>query len=310
MILFTIIMCSTIIFSKLDFSNTKSSNLKKRKEQSKDVLGENSLRKKTYEYIENKTTATKKYKTETLCLQAGMNTSYPEFVIMSIISAILSAVIIGVIMKNPFLAIMFLFMGYNIPKQVITIIKNKRVEKLDSQVGSFMNMSIERYKNTKDMAKSLQLTLTEFKGQEPMYTELKKTVSDINVGKPVGEALDGLARRTGNKFVQRFADYYKIVADVGTEEIRNSLLPQAFMQYEENRANKLLLKKEISGPKKDAYMLLACIPGFALYQVAVNKDYLPFMTGTLFGQVGTACICLVFILALWFINAKIGAPIE
>lgn len=309
-ILFVIIMCLTIIFQKIDFKDLKSPSLKKRKKQSKDVLGENTLKQKTFAYIESKAKITKKYKIETLCLQSGIHISYAEFVIMSLISSILCGMIIGVIMHNPFLAVIFLFMGYSFPYQIFTIVKNKRVIKLESQVGSFMNMSIERYKNTKDMAKSLQLTLSEFKGQEPMYTELKKTISDINVGNPIGDSLDALARRTGNKFIQRFSDYYKIVADVGTEEIRNSLLQQAFKQYNEYEDNKLLLKKEIAGPKRDSYLLLGCIPGFALYQIAVNKDYLPFMTGTLFGQVGTACICLVFILSLWFINTKIGAPIE
>lgn len=308
-IIFTILMLITVLYSF--FEGNRDNVLKKRKEQAQNMFRENVLKKKIDEITKDRVKINKRYKIETLCLQAGLNWDYSQYVLVSIATALIISFSVAIGMNNIFLAVVFLFVGYSLPKQVITFIRNRRVELLEKQIGSFLNMVIERYNNLKNMGEALELTLKEFKGEDPMYSELLKTVNDIkNVAKPVSEALDELARRTGNKFMQRFADYYKIASEVGTEEIRKNLLTQALIQYNEHQSIKLKMKKELAGPKREAYIMLATIPLFALYQIATNDKYIDFMTNTLVGQIGTTVIAIVFIGCFWFINQKIGAPLE
>lgn len=309
LIIFMVLFAATVIFSK-EKKESSNSILETRKNQSLNLLRENVVKKKIEELTEKRVKPSKKNKIETLCLQAGFGMTYAEYIMLCLICSLVCALAAGIGMSNPLLGLLFLFMGYGLPGQIITALRNRRIELLEKQVGSFMNMSIERYKNTKDMAKSLELTLEEFKGEEPMYSEIKKTVFDIRLGLPVGTSLNQLARRTGNKYVQRFADYYEIVSSVGTAEIRESLLGQAYSQYEEHMTNKLKLKKEIRGPKNDAFTLLGTIPAFCAYQIATTDGYVAFMTGNFVGQIGTLVVCAVFFASLWFINARIGAPIE
>lgn len=305
---FSLLMLVLLIVSS--FNGGGKSVLSNRKSQSKNILRENVLKRKLEKLTESKVKFSKRYKIETMALQAGYKISYAEYLMMSIGSGITLAIVVGTMLNNPMLFIMFSFIGYMLPQQIIAFIKNKRLEVMEKQIGSFMQMVIKRYETTKDFGKSLELTLVEFKGEEPMYSEIKQTVLEINLQLPVSEAMDNLARRTGNKYMARLSDYYKIASSLGTDEIRKKLLTQAFIQYEENRKDKQLMHKELAGVKSEAYIMLGSIPMFAIYQIMTNDKYITFMTQTLIGQIGTTVISGVFMGCLWFINAKIGAPLE
>jgi tight adherence protein B len=308
LLLFVLLMTATILIANMSRKN--DSMLESRKQQSSNILRENVLKKRLEHYTEAKVKFSKRYAIETLCLQAGYKMTYVEFLMISIGTAIVSAFLVGMIMNNPALAIMFALIGYMLPKQAIVFMKNRRVTLMEKQMGPFMQMVIKRYETTKDFGKSLELTLVEFKGEEPMYSEIKQTVLEVNVGVPVGEAMDNMGRRTGNKYMVRLADYYKIASTLGTEEIRKKLLNQAYSQFEENRRAKASMKKELSGPVREAYIMLASIPMFAIYQIMTNDTYIDFMINTSMGKIGTAVIASVFMGCIWFVNAKIGAPLE
>lgn len=287
-----------------------TSVLQNRKTQSKNLFKENILKQRLEAITKKKVKFSKRHKIETLCIQAGFKLSYAEYFIISAMSAIAVFIFSLSIMKNIYLSIVFLFVGYFIPNQVISFWRNRRINLMERQVGSFLNMVLKRYDVSKDFSKALEMSMEEFRGEEPFYAELKTTVLEIKLGTPITEALDELARRTGNKYMTRLSDYYKIASAIGTDDVRKKLLYQAYLQFEENRKAKAFMKREIAGPKREAYIMLATIPVFALYQTATNPDYINFMTNTPTGKVGTTVIAAVFLACIWFINAKIGAPIE
>ncbi|MBP1308766.1 tight adherence protein B [Paenibacillus sp. 1182] len=292
------------------FSMRGKNKFENRKEQSKNLLRENVLKQRIEQIAEGRVRYSKRYGIETLCMQAGFPLTYAEYLMISVASGLIVAIFVGMVMNNPILGIIFLFVGYMIPKQVITLRKNRRVVMMEKQIGSFMHMVIKRYETTREFSKALELSTIEFKGEEPLYTELRKTVLDISLGKPVTDAMDSLARRTGNKYLARFSDYYKIASAIGTDEIRKKLLEQAYTQFEENRVNKQTTKKELATVVREAYIMLVSIPMFAIYQVMTNDNYIGFMTGTFLGKVGSVIIIGVFMGAVWFINNKISAPID
>lgn len=301
-----IILTSAIYFLTDDIRSV----LQNRKIQSKNLFKENIIKQRLESVIEKKVKFLKRHKIETLCVQAGLKLSYAEFVIISLMSAIAVFILATSVMKNIYFAIILFFVGYFLPKQIISFLRNRRINIMERQVGSFLNMVLKRYDVSKDFSKALEMSMEDFRGEEPFYTELKKTVLEIKLGTPITEALDELARRTGNKYMTRLSDYYKIAVVIGTEDVRKKLLGQAYSQFEENRKAKAFMKREIAGPKREAYIMLATIPVFAIYQTMTNPDYINFMTNTPTGQIGTTAIASVFLACIWFINAKIGAPIE
>jgi tight adherence protein B len=202
------------------------------------------------------------------------------------------------------------FIGFVLPSQFMDYLRNRRMLVIEKQVGSFIKLAIERYASHGDFSKSLRDTTDDFKGQEPMYSELKQMKVELDLGKPTTEVLRDMHRRIGNKYLLLFADFYEIASSLGTRDARTELLGEVFKQYRENQQHKSMLRKEIAGPKMEAYIMLGVIPLMMLYQTLSSVEYVEFMLHTTVGQIGLTGIMSVMVGAVWFINKKIGAPIE
>lgn len=302
-----VIIAFTVILN-LEKKKDKTKIVKKRR-SSRDLKG-NLIGGSLAEKFEKNADVSKKFKKETACMQAGLDLTYGEFKFISTCCAVAIPFVIMIVMHNFYLALVMILLGYMMPGQIVKILANKRVKKMEDQCGSFLRIVLERYKTSKDMASSIQNTLHDFFGCDPFYENLRQCVIDIQLGIPCEEALEGLARRCGNKFLARFSDYYKISENLATHESKYELLSQAFLQYEEDRELKQLLKKEISGPVSESYIMVVATPAFMAWQAVANPDYLDFMLNTTTGQAGLAVIFVVVLLCIIFINAKIAAPIE
>lgn len=302
-----------LLISVLIIFNYKINNkttLDMRKEQSKTSLRENAIKKAIEQNLEDNASFKKKHKIETMCIQAGFKLNYGEYMIICFISSILLPIVCYISLKNEYLMVVSFFLGFTIPSQIITMIKNRRAKILDRQVGSFLKMATERYSNTKDFSKAIQDCVEDFKGEEPIYTELRDTVLEMQLGISTSVALRNLAKRTGSKYLSRLGDYYALALKLGTAEARNTLLKQSFYQYDEDRKIKNDLKMAISGPANEAYLMIGFIPITMIYNAFTNKDYLPFMTQTTVGKIGVAVIFSVVVGCLWVVNTKLSSPID
>lgn len=309
-LLFGFLLLSSVLWGYLWFESKASDRTKQRQRHYRNLFRENVLKRKLESYTEQKVKYAKRHQVETDYLQAGVRITYAEHLLLSAGTGLCVSMLAMLLLKNPLLMVIFFYLGFLLPKQVVRWVKNIRIERMDRQVGPFMQMVLKRYETTRDFAKALEMTTEEFRGEEPLYQELKRTVLDLRLGRPVDEALDRLALRTGNKFLKRLADYYKVAAEVGTDEVRKGLLQQAYLQYKEHQEAKRLMKRELAGVKREAYVLTGAIPFFVLWQALSNPTYVEFMTETLIGKIGTAFIFAVFVGALWFVANKISAPLD
>jgi tight adherence protein B len=309
-LLFFIAGMSLLSFVDFIGSRESSSPIERRKRQSKNMFSENVLRERLEKTIENRVKLSRRLKVEEKLQKAGLKMDFVDYMLLCLVSSVVFAIIFGSAMSNPLLAVIFLVIGYFVPGQAIEFIKNRRTALMEKQIGSFMQMVTKRYENTKDFHKAMALTVPEFEGEEPIFSELQRTLAEMNLGSPTEDALGGFAKRSNNKFMARYAAYYKVVAEIGKDEIRRDLLSQAIRQYQEDYELKRLLKKEISGPVTEAYIMVAAVPLIAIYQTLTNDQYIYFMTQTSMGRIGTAGILTTLLLIVWFINAKLGAPLD
>lgn len=301
-----VIVVSTIA---LNLTYKEKKNFTKRKAQSRALLQKNIISENLAKITQEKVKVSKRLSVEKMAIQAGYDMKYEEYLLICILSSLVVAAIFNFVMSNTYLAILGLGFGWVLPQQFLVVKRNKRIEKINEQVGPCLKMFIERYKVSKDMRKAIEGTAPEFDGEPPIDKELKRLVLEIQLGKDLLEAMKEFAMRIGNPYMQRFVDYYQICTEVGTLEVRE-MLNQALLQYQEDRKNKLLLKKEISSVKSQAYLVLVGVPFVAIYQSIMDPGYINFMTKTQVGQVGTAVITTITLVSFWFINKKIGAPIE
>lgn len=288
----------------------ETSVLEMRKKQSVTSFRENALKRKLEKLVEDRAKKGKKFDIEEMCLQAGFEISYGEYRLISYFTAIILFIATIAGLQNFFMGIVAVIIGLFAPGQIIQFIRNKRINKLEKQVGSFMRLLIERYHSNRDFARSIQDCVDDFKGQEPIYTELIRTSADINIGVPVAEAMHKLVKRTGNPYLARMADYYEIASDLGTTETRDNLLRQALTQFEENRSMKSKLRNELNGPIREAYIMVTVVPFIALYMAVSTPEYTEFMLHSFIGQVGSAVIIATLLGCIWFINKQIGKPLD
>ena len=284
--------------------------LAEKRKQSIKTFNIEKVKREIEDTIEEQASFSKKNKITVLCSQAGLKMGYGQYVLLCILSAIVFPMVLYSLLKNEYLLIVSFVLGFTIPSQVITFMRNRRMATLDKQIGSFLQIVTERYANTKDFPKSIKDCMSDFKGSEPLYSELLDTVMEIELGVPTGEAIRNLSVRTGSKYVRRLGDYYSLSIQIGTDDARSTLLKQAFLQYEENRTLTNSLKAALSGPSSEAYLMIAFIPLTMIYNTFTNPDYLPFMTTTQLGKIGVAGIFAVIIGSIWLVNTKISAPLD
>lgn len=292
-------------FSKTDFSESF------RKSQAREQGNESeSFMKKLERTTSEKTKYSKRNAVEKMCRQAGLKLKYHELLVIRAACSVALCLFGAIVIGNPFLAVELLLIGHMLPTQVIMFMRNKRVGNLEQQIGPMMQMVIKRYLSTKDFTKAMNLTKNEFKGLEPLYSELKVTCAEMEANVTVEKALDNLAERCDNKFLERFSDFYKIASAIGTQEARENLLGQAYLQYEEDRQLRALLKRELNEPVKDSYIMVATVPLFACFGFVSMDGYADFLLNELVGQVMVAAMFGIIMAVVWFINNKVGAPIK
>ncbi len=305
-----VLLLVRVTWSFLKKGDEEKSVLEMRKAQSTSSFRENALKRKLEGLVEGRAKKGKKIEIEELCLQAGFDMTYGEYRLIGYFTGIIFFIAIIAGLHNIFMAIVLCIIGNFIPGQLIHAIRNSRVSKMEKQVGSFMRLVVERYSSTKDFSQSIQECTKDFKGQEPMYSELQKVSADLNIGIPVSEAMRKLCKRVGNPYLSRMTDYYEIASDLGTTETRENLLKQALIQYEENRSMKSRLRNELNGPVREAYLMVAMVPFISIYMASSTPDYKKFMLQTMMGQISISVILVVILGVIWFINKQIGKPLD
>lgn len=288
----------------------KINDVKKLRTKQISGLRENALKQKFEETVEKRIKTNKRYNIESTILRAGFDWSYAELLLVQVGIAILMFIVVLMVMDNLLLGVLFGVVAYLTPGQAFGFIANQRTTRMEGQVGSFIQLVTERYFSHGDFALAIKQSAPDFKGAEPMYGEIQKTILDMEVGTPTSDSLINLARRTGNRFLHQLADYYEIASTLGTKDARERIVGQAWIQFNEDYKMKQTLKSEIAGPKNEAYIMLGFIPIMIGYQSIFSADYLPFMLTTSTGKLGCVFIAAVIMGCVWFINKKIGAPLE
>lgn len=305
-----LLILGKVTWSFFKKEDEEKSVLEMRKAQSATSFRENALKRKLESLVTSRTKRSKRVEIEEMCLQAGIDLSYGEYRLLGYFTAVIVFIAVMTGVNSLFIAIMVGIFSSFLPGQLIHAIRNRRVLKMEGQVGSFMRLVIERYNSTKDFAKAIQDSTEDFKGQEPIYTELRRASADISIGTPVNEVMRKLSKRVGNPYLARMTDYYEIAADLGTIETRENLLKQALIQYEENRSLKSKLRNELNGPVREAYLMVAMIPLITVYMANSTSDYKAFMLETTIGQFAFVMIFMTVVGVIWFINKQIGKPLD
>lgn len=252
----------------------------------------------------------RKAKLELLGERAGIEISYYPFMAYRLMIAFAGFILLLIVLRSIPFAIAFAVLLYMLPKEIVGYLANKRMNKLEKQIGIAMRGITTRYQSTGDIMESLIGTMNDFEGEYPIYDELKRVTDEISLGETSEDALEGMARRVGNKFFTRFVIFYKVAAEAGTLDARKALLGDAIKQYEEDHKIKLSLKKSLREPKFSVYFMICLIPVMTILGSSTTENYWSFMTKSLIGQIVSVVVIGIVVISLWLVNTKLAAPLD
>lgn len=305
------IVLSLNIISKLIVKPREEYVVKSRRgEQLRKFSHEDIVKQRLNEYISKNVKYEKRNAMNLLLLQSGLNLGMADYYLISAATAIGSAVVFGPITNNAFAGLVMFIVGLFLPSQVIRFIANRRMMKLDGQMASFIRMTVKRYYVTTNLAASIEMTVDDFNGQEPITSEIKKTIADLEVGTPGIEALEGMYERTRNNYLKLFVANLKVASNIGTEEMKQKLLDGVVEKFDDDIKRRSKLKKEINSPVMEGFLMMSIVPATFIMQSNFDETYLPFMREHILGKIALAVAISLVSVSAWLLINKVGAPLD
>lgn len=269
------------------------------------------VKRKFEESLTKRSKPSTKLNIEAMLLQAGFkHMTFGEYVLLRLGIMIIAGVTITLTTFDPLFVLVGVVLSFFVPGAIVGYASNKRAGEMEEACGSFIELVTERYNVHGDFQRAIKQTEEDFRGQEPIHSEITQTVLDLNIGMPTEDALEAMGDRTGNRFIYMFAKNYRIGSKIGTAESRDKVIGQTYRNYYEDYEMKQNLKSEIKGPKTDTYIMLLAVPIFMGYQIVVNEEYIDIMTNTLIGRIGLIFIISICFGVFIFTNKVIGAPLD
>lgn len=262
------------------------------------------------EYISRNVRYEKRYKYNDLLMQSGTGLTMADLLILSVMSSLGTGIILAVPFKNSMLFLVGLILGVMAPKQIITVIRNRRITKFNTQVTSFIRMTVKRYYVTGQLSTSIELSAEDFEGKEPMISEINKAISEMEVGGSAIEALENMERRTQNQYLKIFTSNLRAATNIGTESMKQKLLDAVIDKFDEDVKINSELKRELNEPVFQGLLMMLIVPATFVINAMSNEEYLSFMINKTIGKMAIAASAALLGVSAWVIINKIGAPLE
>lgn len=311
-IIILLLICGSLLigFAFLRESLTDNGNF--RVSQAQRLLKESVLRDKFFNAnnkIIQRIPSKKKEKLKSNLELAGIRLQVEEFIAILIMSLIFTGILVFILSKSIFLALIlsaFVLLG---SFQILEFKKNRRLDRINQEIGTFLQLISKRYENTNDMTKSLETTAYEMQGSY-LGEEVNKALAEVSTGLSVETAITNMANRLNNKYLLRFADYFETIDKIGSKKTSKKLFDTLIKQYQKDIELKRNLKSALRSPARDCYLLIGCIPVFFLYQAKTNELYLPFMLGTTLGKIGIGVVLFIVLVCVLIIEKKLAKPVD
>ncbi|HEY7401601.1 MAG TPA: type II secretion system F family protein [Actinomycetota bacterium] len=210
---------------------------------------------------------------------AGLAVRSGEFVVASAGAAFLGAVLGYAILQSPILALAVAGGCGACPWFALQFALKHRAEKLREQLPEVLTIMASSLRAGHSFLQAIDTVSKEI--QEPAAAEFVRVVAEIRLGRPVEEALEGMADRIGSDDFRWAVLAVNIQREVGgnlaeiLDNVADTLRERATM-----RRQVLVLTAE---GRLSAYVLVALPFGIGLYMTAVNPEYIGLLVTTTLG---------------------------
>ncbi len=145
--------------------------------------------------------------------QAYIMMRVEEFIGISIITALVLALLIYLATRNIFIPIIGLLIGYKLPDLFVSSIKKKRMRKLNSQLPDSLSIISNGLRAGFSFTQAMSVAANEL--DSPIRDEFMRVIRDNSIGKTMDEALMDFSDRTDDEDVDMFITALIIQRKVG-----------------------------------------------------------------------------------------------
>jgi tight adherence protein B len=227
---------------------------------------------------------------------AGVSLRSGEFVVVSVVAALVFGVLGAALLRNALLALIVAGVGGAFPTFMLRMALNKRADHLREQLPDVLSIMAASLRAGHSFLQSLDTVAKEI--AQPAATEFQRVVAEIRLGRPAEDALEALAERVGS------ADFKWAVLAVNIQREVGGNLAEILDTVADTLRERAMLRRQVrvlTAEGRLSAWVLALLPiAIGLYMAAVNPSYIGLLVTTTMGLVmlGTA-IALMVLGILW-----------
>jgi len=208
-------------------------------------------------------------------------------------------VLLSLWLNNIYAAILSVVLAYFFDKSIRKIENRKRIEVLDSQIETALQIISSLYAATGNLIEVLNKTADCV--DEPLSSELKKTVTDYYNGMPLKDALKGLAERVPSRDIKIFVNGVIEAEKFGTNP--GDVISTVVETINDRILINEELKNELRGQKVTIYALLALLPAMVGLAIVLFPQVSGILTQSFVGKM-IICGVLIVEYVVWALSAR------
>jgi tight adherence protein B len=193
-----------------------------------------------------------------------------EFVVVSVVSALVFGVLGAALLRSAFLALIVAAVGAAFPTLLLRMALNKRADHLREQLPDVLTIMAASLRAGHSFLQSLDTVAKEI--SQPAAAEFQRVVAEIRLGRPAEDALEALAERVGS------ADFKWAVLAVNIQREVGGNLAEILDTVADTLRERATLRRQIKVLTAEGRLsawVLAILPiAIGLYMFAVNPDYI------------------------------------
>ena len=212
---------------------------------------------------------------------AGASFRSGEFVVLSVVAALVGVVLGAALMGKPLLALIIGAVAGAGPTVALRMSIKRRAEKLRDQLPDVLTIMASSLRAGHSFMQSLDTTAKEI--PKPAATEFQRVVSEIRLGRGTDDALEALATRVGSP------DFLWAVLAVNIQREVGGNLAEILDNVADTLRERATMRRQITVLTAEGRLsawVLALLPmGIAAYMFVVNPEYIGLLVTTKIGIV-------------------------
>ncbi|MFW0967101.1 MAG: type II secretion system F family protein [Thermacetogeniaceae bacterium] len=208
-------------------------------------------------------------------------------------------VLLSLWLNNIYAALLSVVLAYFFDKSVRKIEDRKRLEVLDSQIETALQIISSLYEATENLVDVLDKAADCV--DKPLSDELKRTVADFYNGMPLKDALIGLAERVPSRDISIFVSGIIEAEKFGTNP--GDVISTVVETINDRMIINEDLKNELRGQKVTIYALLALLPAMVCLAMVLFPQVKDILTQSFTGKM-IVCGIIFVEYAVWALSSR------